>query len=52
MVGFKGLPGAVGVEITDIDLATASDAEIKVMLEIFYRHQLIVVPGRIVNVVI
>ncbi len=43
MVAFKSLPGAFGIEITDIDLATASDAELKEMLVYFHRHQLIVV---------
>ena len=43
MVGFKGLPGNFGIEITDIDLGTAGDAEIKEMLHLFYRHQLAVV---------
>ena len=46
MVGFKGLPQGFGVEITDINLATATDAEIKQMLDIFYRHQLIMVKGQ------
>ena len=43
MVGFKGLSGNFGIEITDIDLATAEDAEIKKMLHLFYRHQVAVV---------
>jgi taurine dioxygenase len=43
MVGFKELSGGFGVEITDIDLATATDAEIRQMLDIFYRNQLIMV---------
>ncbi len=43
MVTFKALPGAFGVEITDINLATASDDEMRDLLRIFHRHQLIVV---------
>ncbi len=42
MVGFKNLPGAFGVEVTDIDLSTASDGEIRQLLDIFYRHQVVV----------
>ena len=40
MVGFAGLPGAFGVEIAGIDLASAAEDEIDAMLAIFYRHQL------------
>lgn len=43
MVAFKSLPGAFGVEITDIDLATAGDDELKQLIRIFHRHQLVVV---------
>lgn len=43
MVTFKALPGAFGVEITDIDLATAGDDELRNVLRIFHRHQLIVI---------
>lgn len=43
MVTFKALPGAFGVEITDIDLAKASDDALRDMLRVFHRHQLIVI---------
>ncbi len=41
MVAFKSLPGAFGVEVTDIDLSTASDGEIRQLQDIFYRHQVV-----------
>ena len=40
MVGFAGLPGAFGVEIAGIDLASTAEDEIDAMLAVFYRHQL------------
>ena len=43
MAEFKGLPSGFGVEITDMNLATACDAEIKQMLGFLYQNQLIVV---------
>lgn len=46
MVGYKQLGGSFGVEITDIDLETASDAEIKDLQRIFYRNQVAVVKNQ------
>ena len=47
MVSFKALPGAFGVEIEGLDLSKpVSDAEMKAVLAIFYRHQFIVMRGQ------
>lgn len=47
MVGYKGFTeGSFGIEITDINLQTASDDEIRELLRLFYRHQVVLARGQ------
>lgn len=46
MVSYKPLPGPFGVEITDIDLTSASVDDLRQVVSIFHREQFVVIRGQ------